>query len=333
MSLISIIVPAYNVENYIDRCLDSILGQTYKNLQIIVVDDGSTDSTASICDEYGKKDSRIEVIHQKNAGLSGARNAGLRVARGDYIGYVDGDDYIEPVMYEKMINAMTENSVNLVVCGYNQIGPQGEKYNFSRKNIVLSREEALDVYVSDNREFHIFNSVWSKLFEKDIVKGLEFPVGHNSEDILYTTKALVNCNGVVFVDDPLYNYVLDREGSIMNASKKLSHRRFNDEIPFTFEQIEYFRQNGFDEIAGKDEYYVYRRLTFYYLDFRHRKMKEDAKKLANLIRKDRAKVKEIFCRDYVKGGDNKRMKLFLFSPGLYYHVNNIYEKTVLKLRK
>lgn len=332
MDLISVIVPAYNIENYIGRCLDSIIAQTYTELQIIVVDDGSTDNTPAICDEYVTKDSRIKVIHQKNGGLSKARNAGLKEAVGKYIGYVDGDDYIEPTMYECMYEAATDNGVNLVICGYSQIGPGAENYSFSGNNIKLSKEEVLDVFICDNREFHIFNSVWSKLFAAELVQDIEFPAGHNSEDIMYSTKAIANCNGCVFVDKPLYNYELSREGSIMNASQKLADRRFNDELPFTFEQIEYLRKEGYEKAAQKDEYYVYRRLGFYYIDFRKRRMKEAAGRLANLIRKDKHKVLEIFNRDFVKGGDRKRMRLFLFSPGLYYHINNLYEKTILKIR-
>lgn len=333
MDLISVIVPAYNIENYIARCLDSIIAQTYKDLQIIVVDDGSTDGTPAICDEYVIKDSRIKVIHQKNSGLSGARNTGLKEATGKYIGYVDGDDYIEPDMYECMHEAMVKNDVNLVICGYSQIGSGAEDYNFSGQNIRLSKEEALDVFICDNRDFHIFNSVWSKLFLAELVQGIEFPVGHNSEDILYSTKALVNCNGCVFVDKPLYNYELSREGSIMNASQKLADRRFDDELPFTFEQIEYLRKAGYETEAQKDEYYVYRRLGFYYIDFRKRGMKEAARRLADLVQKEKKRVLEIFSRSFVKGGDRKRMRLFLFSPGLYYRINNLYEKTVLKVRR
>ncbi|MCQ2497392.1 MAG: glycosyltransferase [Lachnospiraceae bacterium] len=332
MDLISIIVPAYNIENYIARCLDSILAQTYTELQIIIVDDGSTDGTPQICDEYVTKDSRIKVIHKKNGGVSTARNAGLKEATGKYIGYVDPDDYIEPDMYERMHRAMINNPVDLVICSYSQMGPGAEKYNFSGKEILLSKEEALDAYICDNRDFHIFNSVWSKFYARELVENIKFTVGHDSEDILYTTEALANCKGCVFIDIPLYNYQVAREGSIMNSFRKLADRRLNDEIPFLFEQIDYFRVKGLEAEAQKDEYHVYRRLGFYYIDFRKRKMKDAAKKLAGIVRKDKKQVRDIFDREFVKAGDRKRMKMFLFSPGLYYHVNNLYEKTILKIR-
>ena len=113
---ISIIVAVYNIEKYLPKCLDSILAQTYQNLQIILVDDGSSDSSACICDEYAEKDHRIEVIHKKNGGLSDARNAGLECATGEYIGYVDGDDWIEPEMYATMIHTAKERQVDVVIC-------------------------------------------------------------------------------------------------------------------------------------------------------------------------------------------------------------------------
>lgn len=118
---ISIIVPVYNIEKYIVRCIESILNQTYSNLEIILVDDGSTDSSGGICDEYAKKDDRIVVIHKVNGGLSDARNAGLKVVTGDYIGYVDGDDWIDSTMYEDMLSVMEAKDIKLSICRYKKV--------------------------------------------------------------------------------------------------------------------------------------------------------------------------------------------------------------------
>lgn len=339
MKKISIIVPTYNIEDYLPKCLDSILAQTYKELEIIVVDDGSTDMTSQICDNYALEDERIRVIHQRNRGLSGARNAGLKIATGDYIGYVDGDDYIAPSMYELMLRACEDNKTDLAVCGYEQMGPGARKVEFSGQTYLMGREDALDAYVCDNRSFHIYNSVWSKLFKKELVAGVEFPEGHNSEDIMYTGRALATCNKCVFVDKPLYFYTLDRSGSIMNIKnaspevlKKYADRRFNDEIPFWREQIKMFKDMELYETAIKAGYHFYRRMLFYYLDFRYRGMKEEARRLADDIRKDKTNIELIYANDFAKAGDRARMKLFLKSPSLYFNTVRIYENTIIPLR-
>ena len=117
-NLISIIVPIYNSENYIKKCLDSILAQTYSNLEVILIDDGSTDNSYNICKDYQKKDNRIVLLQQKNAGVSRARNHGLEVAKGEYIGFVDSDDYIEPEMYEILLNSIIESNSKIAICNY-----------------------------------------------------------------------------------------------------------------------------------------------------------------------------------------------------------------------
>ena len=120
-SLISIIVPVYNVEQYLSRCVDSLVNQTYHNIEIILVDDGSPDRSGEICDEYAKKDKRVKVIHQSNGGLSDARNTALDIAKGDYLMFVDSDDWIEPTMYEEMLSFMEKEQLDLVECGINLV--------------------------------------------------------------------------------------------------------------------------------------------------------------------------------------------------------------------
>lgn len=359
--LISVIVPAYNIEKYIVKCLDSIVNQTYHNLEIIVVDDGSEDDTGVIIDKYVEEwnsndkctqnDVRIKVIHQENRGLSGARNSALKIATGEYIGYVDGDDTIESDMYEKMLTACIENNAELAVCAYSCVDEEGnllgerkraiseiasessaESADSKEKVYVLPRMEALTTYLSDNKPYHIYNSVWSKLFKRSIVDGIEFPEGHNSEDIMYTAKALCNCNTCVFVDRPLYNYVQSRPDSIMNVSQKLADRRFNDELPFWKEQIVYFKSQGLDDIAEIAKYYLTRRELFYYIDFKNRKMTDAAKKLAGMILNNREEILKNYESDFVSSGDKSRLKLFLKNPNTYYFVNNLYEKIVVPIR-
>lgn len=328
---ISVIVAAYNIEEYLPRCLDSLLAQTYPDIQIIVVDDGSTDSTGEICDSYGATHSDILVIHRENGGLSAARNTGLSVATGDYIGYVDGDDWIEPDMYRKMLLACEMHGAEMAICSYREIGNDEFSGTFSGEEYVLSGEEALETYVCDNKTYHIYNSVWSKLFRRDIVDGILFPEGKKSEDILYTTRALLRSKVCVFVDEPFYNYVVSREGSIMNQG--LADRRFGDEIPFWREQVRLFREKGKEELAQKAEYYFYRRMLFYYLDFKDRKMGEAAKHLAGMLQEEKTHISEIYANDFAAEGDRVRMKLFLCCPGLYSLIVKIYDKVIIPLRQ
>lgn len=330
-ALISIIVAAYNIESYLSRCLDSILAQTYQNLEIIVVDDGSVDATGKICDEYAQKDSRIQVIHQMNMGLSGARNSGLKIATGEYVGYVDGDDYIEPEMYEAMLHACMQNDAQLAICAYQQIGNERPQSSFSRKEYVLTREEALEIYICDNKSYHIYNAVWSKLFRQDILKGMEFPMGHKSEDIPYTTKALINTTRCVFLDTPYYNYVVDREDSIMN--QHIHERRFRDEIPFWKEQQGYLYGVGMKELADKASYQFYRRMLFYFIDFKKRKMGDSARQLIQMLRDDQKKIRSIYHNPYVATGDKVRMRVALRTPNLYYVLVKLYDKFVIPLRQ
>jgi len=180
--LISIIIPIYNVEKYLKQCIDSIINQTYINLEIILVDDGSTDNCGKICDEYGLKDNRIKVIHKQNGGLSSARNAGLDIAKGEYIGFIDSDDYVEKDMYENMYNTALKTNTKLVICNWS-VGNTGKwikNKNFPKKNILTSNE-ALDFFYNDMY-------VWNKLYEKDIVQHLRF-IETFAQDVLYTFVA------------------------------------------------------------------------------------------------------------------------------------------------
>ena len=328
--LISIIVPVYNVEAYLDRCMESILKQTYKRLEIILVDDGSTDSSGEKCDAYAKQDSRIKVIHKVNGGLSDARNAGLALATGDYIGYVDSDDWINPDMYECMYGACVENNAQLAVCRYFREYQEQTEAGGTGKTVPLTREDLLKIYISGNDEYIIYNSVWSKLFKRDLVADMIFPKGRNSEDIMYTTKAFCRLERAVYIDRCLYHYVLDREGSIMNVSR--GERMFRDEIPFWREHIACIREHVSDEMADLAAYYFWRRLLFYYIDMKNNNCDAYAKRLVDEIKADRQELLRVYQSNLVSKGDKVRMKLFLCSPSLYAIVVRLYESVIIPLR-
>ena len=329
--LVSVIVAVYNIEEYLPRCVDSILAQTYRNLEIILVDDGSKDQSGSICDSYAEKDRRIKVIHKKNGGLSDARNAGMDAASGEYIGFVDGDDWIEPDMYRAMYFACEKEKAQAAVCRYKQITKSGIIDGSAGNSVSLSRDEALEIYVCGDERYLIYNSVWSKLFARDLVEDMRFPVGKNSEDIMFTTRAFCRMERLVYLDEAYYNYVLDREGSIMN--EKAGERRLKDEIPFWQEQIAYFREAGMPELSDKAAYHFYRRLLFYYIDFmENKKTRIFADQIVGLLRADREKIRGIYRKDYVAMGDRARMKLALLLPGAYYRIVKIYDRYVIPLR-
>lgn len=329
--LISVIVTAYNIEKYLPGCLESLVRQTYEPLEIIVVDDGSTDTTPKICDSYGAEYEKIQVIHRENGGPSAARNTGSGVAGGDYIGYVDGDDWIEPDMYEAMLKACLAKEAEIAICTYRQIGEGAAEIHPTGRILELTKEEALEIYISGDKQYHIYHSVWSKLFKKEIIQNIPFREGRKSEDIMYSTMALAAASKCVFLDTPYYNYRMDREGSIMNSY--LHERRFQDEIPFWKEQIDYLAHRGLTEFSRKAAYQFYRKMLFYYIDFLDRKMKASARQLSGMLRGEKDSIKDIYSENYVAAGDRIRMKLFLLSPGMYYYTVKLYERIIIPLRQ
>lgn len=330
-TLISVIVTAYNIENYLPGCLDSLLGQSYRPLEIIVVDDGSTDSTPEICDRYAGGHENITAVHRKNGGPSAARNTGLELAGGDYIGYVDGDDFVEPDMYRDMLKACLDKGAEIAICAYRQLGEGAEESKPTGNVVELTREEALELYISGHEQYHIYHSVWSKLFKREVIEKIRFREGRKSEDIMYTTMALTGASKCVFLDTPYYNYTVDRTDSIMNS--RLAERRFQDEIPFWKEQIEYLSGNGFPELSEKAYYQFCRKMLFYYIDFRDRKMTGEAKMLSELLKREKETVRTVYGKSFAKAGDRARMKLFLASPGAYYGIVKLYEKLIIPLRR
>ena len=215
--LISVIVPVHNVAAYLPRCVDSILAQSYANLQIILVDDGSTDDSGKICEEYAKKDTRIQVIHQKNGGLSSARNAGLDAASGQYIGFVDSDDWIEPEMYEKMLALMECNEAQIVCAGrYDVDGDTGRKTIGlcpKQQTCVTGEELAGRIFLWD----HCDSSACDKLYRRALFDGIRYPEGRTCEDVPVTYRLALKAERVVLCDKPFYNYY-HRSGSISKGA-------------------------------------------------------------------------------------------------------------------
>lgn len=210
--LISVIVPVYNVERYLDQCMDSLVRQSYINLEIVVVDDGSTDSSGKKCDAWAERDSRIRVIHQANKGLASARNAGLDVARGDYIGFVDSDDYTLPDMFSTMMRNMQESEADLSIISYERENPDGSTYSnaLSGQKLVMSSENAFK-YVNMHGYFYVV--AWDKLAKKELFDGLRYPLDAKyAEDSPVTYQLFDRAERIVYDSTPLYRYRMT-EGS------------------------------------------------------------------------------------------------------------------------
>lgn len=235
--LISVIVPIYKVEKYLDRCVESIVNQTYKNLEIILVDDGSPDNCPQMCDDWAKKDNRIKVIHKENGGLSDARNTGLKIAKGEYIAFVDSDDWIEKNYIQFLYKAILDNNADLSACDIRFV-PDGEDvieanedYNSSN---VYDCEEALSQLIKGEG----FRAVaWNKLYRQNIVINDFFEVGKLHEDEFFTYRIFDKCQKLVYIDIPLYNY-RQRSGSIM-AVQSIRHL---DSLEAGFRRLSFFKE-------------------------------------------------------------------------------------------
>jgi len=246
MPLISIIVPIYKVEKYLRRCLESILQQTYTNLEIILVDDGSPDGCPKICDEYAINDTRVKVIHKTNGGLSSARNAGLDIATGEWIGFVDSDDWILPNMYEKLYSVAKRESSDLVICGYRFVDesntPVGDKFSII-KDEMLTKLDAFNKLSVRDSWFYI--TVVNKIYANRIFSNLRFPVGRIQEDEFTIHYVFDACEKIVSISDILYMYV-QRKDSIMG--KAFSINRFDGFDAF-YDRYKFFRTKGLNKQA------------------------------------------------------------------------------------
>lgn len=225
--LISIIVPVYNVEKYIEKCVNSIINQTYKNIEIILVDDGSKDRSGEICDELKLKDNRIKIIHKQNGGLSDARNAGMKIANGNYIGFVDSDDYIKEDMFETLYELCKKYNSDISIVSYYEIyhdkiiGVRDSKKLYELNKIDAMKEILIDRAIQ--------SYAWNKLFKRELFEQIEFPTNKNFEDIATTLLLFERADKVVLLEDPKYYYVR-RDDSIVGNRNYKTYKDYLDVI-------------------------------------------------------------------------------------------------------
>ena len=259
--LISIIIPVFNVRPYLEKALESVIRQTYSHLEIIVIDDGSTDGSGVICDEFAKRDERIKVVHQQNRGLSSARNAGLDIMNGEAVAFLDPDDSYHPDYIKVMAEAMENENADIVVCKYtvhdadkSLIRTRKETAHPSIKAGTYRRTEALQALVDGT----INGAVWNKLYRNGLGENIRFPNGHNYEDIDATLKVFDICSSVVVLNQPLYHY-LKRPGSITDTVSEANLRDYslarshfeeyvstNTPAVFSFEQLKRVQRVNFN---------------------------------------------------------------------------------------
>lgn len=213
MSLVSVIIPIYKVEKYLNECIESVVNQTYKNLEIILVDDGSPDQCPQICEEWKLKDERIKVIHKMNGGLSDARNAGLQIAQGEYIGFVDSDDWIAPDMYEKLLYRIQKENADICACGIMNFS-NGRQEALKVCEIVGDSEKILAM-IYKNTDYPV--AACNKLYKHKCWDDFEFPKGKICEDAFTTYLLVDRAERIVQITDPLYFYRI-RENSIMTSA-------------------------------------------------------------------------------------------------------------------
>jgi len=236
--LISVIIPVYNVDKYLSRCIDSVINQTYKNLEIILIDDGSTDNSGKICDEYALKNNRIIVIHKQNEGVSSARNTGLNIATGNYIGFVDSDDYIEPDMYEVLYNLLIKNEVEVSCCDYFVFSRKEKKYVQSLDNTINGI-----LYINEilNTKSGHGGFLWNKLYSKNLIGNIQFDETLIfGEDYVFVIDVFMKAKKIAFCKDAKYYYCYNPNSV---TKRKFFKKKYLKHIEFYDKLINYCKKN------------------------------------------------------------------------------------------
>lgn len=314
---ISIIVPVYNVEKYLKKCIESIINQTYSNLEIILVDDGTKDNSGMICDEYAQKDNRIKVIHKENGGLSDARNAGMRMATGEYIAFVDGDDYIENDMYEFLYNELKKENADISICNRYLAYENGTIKNIEKHKTrkILNNVEGL-IELNSFTSFDM--AVWDKLYKKEIFNGIEFPKGKNFEDYYVMHKIIAKASKIVYNSTPKYYYV-QRENSI-SRNKDISFAFAL--IDASYEQISFFEENFPEILYIAKSHQAYIAIAIYNEFIRYNQTCDRKKELKQIVTKN---LKYIIKNKYIP--TKKKIQAIIFKLSI-----PLYEKIIKKVK-
>lgn len=313
--LISVIVPVYRVEEYLERCVKSILSQTYENLEVILVDDGSPDQCPAICDACAEKDARVKVIHQENKGLSGARNAGIDAASGEYLAFVDSDDYVSPHFIEELYQLLQDTGCAIGQCRFSYVKGDGLVEEGDSAFCIYRGESLMEQLYGPEEKATCFVVAWNKLYRAELFKetGIRYPEGRIHEDEATTYRLFHEAKKLAFLDRALYGYYTENGGSITSvfSVKRLQWLTAHEE------RIAFFKKNGYEKLLPA----AYRKLcdaciTFY---FRCTEQVKDAEELKKELRK-RLETYRANGAAWIAALPLKtRMgyELFSMSPGLY----------------
>lgn len=311
---ISVVIPVYNTEKYLKQCIDSVLNQTYHELEIILIDDGSTDNSGKICDEYAVKDARIYVIHQKNGGLSQARNSGIEFSHGQYLIFIDSDDYINKQMIEKLYHAIKETKADLGICDFDFYYEEDSQIPYKQcispiKSEILSTQDAVNKLLLDEGWFYIV--AWNKIYKRELWDNLRFPIGFIHEDEAVIHRILIQCRRVVSIDEKLY-YYRQIPGSIMHSGVDKRHLDYYSALADRLIVLnKNITDSAFKTIAYK---YWYHYMDDYYLFIEEK----DAKLYLRRMRKSLRRVLYYFVKSrFFSYKDAGSAIIFLFSPKLY----------------
>lgn len=236
---ISVIVPVYNIAGYVDKCISSLVAQTYENLEILLVDDGSTDESGRICDAWATKDARITVFHKENGGLSDARNYALDRMNGEWIGFVDGDDWVHPHMFALLLGAARANDAQMASCSYTRENPEEFRRMLLAEEIPVRTVSGLEA-LNDLRITNVM--AWNKLYRRSLFENLRYPKGRCHEDEFLAHYLLDRCEKIAVVDCPLYFYE-NRGGSIMRT---MSKERLGDVLAGYQDRITYTEKKRYE---------------------------------------------------------------------------------------
>ena len=325
MELITVIIPIYNVEKYLDRCIRSVVNQTYNNLEIILVDDGSTDKSPEICDLWVQKDDRVKVIHQKNGGVSKARNAGLQESLGEYIMQLDSDDYIHAEMIERLYKILKNYNADMSVCNFEKGDCKLFEFQIENNNTVevIDNITALNrIYTGDNNALR-YVAPWGKLYRKQLFEDICYPEGKIFEDIYITHQILYRCQRIVVTANKLL-YYYQHPTSIMN-------RRFHigklDYLEALKNRIEFFEGNSLKDLSqiAYDEY-IHSLIWEY---SRARDILQNKSVLADIVNRYR----KIYIKGYTSKRYSQDTKLFLRLFAINPEIIVLYWKISGKINK
>ena len=309
--MISVIIPVYNVEKYLEKCINSVLSQTYRDLEIILVDDESTDKSGEICDKYKSIDNRIKVIHKKNGGLSDARNCGLDIANGEYIAFLDSDDWINKDLYKILYETLIKYNADMSICKFKKVYNEDEKLNFeSSKLISYTNIDALkELYEQNSTQMIV---AWNKLYKRNLFEKNRYPYGKIHEDEFLTPILLNECKKIVYIDKELV-YYRQRSGSIMNSKFNIKRLNYLEALEL---RIEYYKNNRLFEVYDKEKKNLVNNIIAYYYLVK----KSDLQNKQNIMNK----LKEKFIKidlDYDKSiKDLIKIYLFKYLPNTYINI-------------